>query len=49
MKAQTIDDLVDRLALGAEGDADEVEVFRRDLGYLGPIALSWFVAKSSCV
>ena len=36
MKAQPVDDLVDCLALGAEGDADKIEVFRRDARDGGP-------------
>ena len=30
MKAQAVDDLVDRLAFGAERDPDEVEILGRD-------------------
>ena len=39
MEAQPVDDLVDGLALGAEGDADEVELVLRDGGDRGSIRL----------
>ena len=39
MEAQLVDDLVDRLAFGAEGDSDEVEILGRDLGDGGAVRL----------
>jgi hypothetical protein len=39
MEAQPVDDLVDRLALGAEGDPDQIEVLRRDAGDGGAVRL----------
>jgi hypothetical protein len=39
VEAQTVDDLVDRLALGAEGDADEIEIFGGDVRDRGSVRL----------
>jgi hypothetical protein len=39
MEAQPVDDLVDDLALGAEGDPDEVELVLWDSGHGGSIRL----------
>jgi hypothetical protein len=39
MEAQLVDDLVDRLAFGTEGDSDEVEILGSDLGNGGAVRL----------
>lgn len=37
MEAEAVDDLVDRLALGAQRESDEVELVGRNVGHSGPI------------
>jgi hypothetical protein len=39
VEAQPVDDLVDRLALGTEGDPDQIEVLRGDTGDGGAVRL----------
>jgi hypothetical protein len=44
-EAQLVDDLVDRLAFGAEGDSDEVEILGRNLGDGGAVGRPARLAK----
>jgi hypothetical protein len=49
MEAQPVDDLVERLPLGSEGDPDRSRSSAATAATAARFASSWFVAKRSCV